>query len=212
MIGYRYLWPLIRLMPPEMAHAVGLLVLRVPVRFAKRPPDDVFRWRGLEFRNRVGIAAGFDKNAACLAGIERLGAGFVEVGTILVQPWSGNKRPRLLRLSKQLGIWNRLGFPSHGVEQVARNLAAFPRAARRGLIVACNIGPHPGNLKSVRSQAEYIAVARDELLHLAKSLFVHADLFVINLSSPNTPHLRTLLQKEQLCSQLVRPIREQLQQ
>jgi dihydroorotate dehydrogenase len=211
MLRYRHLWPIIKRLPPEFAHRLGLLVLRLPMRLAVRPPDAPFLWRGLRFRNRVGIAAGFDKNGVCLRGIERLGAGFVEVGTVLVSPWKGNPlRPRLARLLALHGLWNRIGFTSHGLEKVQARLAAFPRGVRRGMVVACNIGPHPGNMKKATGPTESLATAREELLRLAEGLFPHADLFVINLSSPNTPGLRSLLQSEELSSTVVLPVRQLL--
>jgi dihydroorotate dehydrogenase len=211
MLRYRHFWPVIQLLPAELAHRLGLLLLRLPVSWAIRPPDAPFVWRGLTFRNRVGIAAGFDKNGVCLRGIERLAAGFVEVGTVLVSPWKGNPlRPRLARLLAVQGLWNRIGFASHGVETVRARLAAFPREARRGMVVACNIGPHPGNMKKAASPSEALATAREELLRLADDLFPHADVFVINMSSPNTPGLRSLLQSEELCSTVVLPVRRLL--
>jgi dihydroorotate dehydrogenase len=213
MLRYRHLWPFIKLLPPELAHRLGLLCLRLPIPLAGRPPDDPFTWRGLTFRNRMGIAAGFDKNGVCLRGIERLGAGFVEVGTVLVSPWKGNLlRPRLARLTALQGLWNRIGFASHGLEKVQAHLAAFPRENRRGMVVAGNIGPHPGNMKKAKGPADSLALAREELLHLTEVLFPHADLFVINLSSPNTPGLRSLLQSEDLGPTVIRPVRHLLQQ
>lgn len=96
MIGYKTAWPVIRLLPPEFAHQLALLALRMPAPSIFQLVHDPFDWQGLRFRNRVGIAAGFDKNAIALRGIESLGAGFVEVGTILVKPWRGNDvRPRV---------------------------------------------------------------------------------------------------------------------
>src|SRR5262249_11749198 len=113
MLRYRHFWPIIKLLPPEFAHSAGLTLLRLPLRFAPKLLPDPFTWGGLAFRNRVGVAAGFDKNATCIRGVERLGAGFVEVGTILVSPWQGNLvSPRMKRLIDVRGIWNRLGFTS----------------------------------------------------------------------------------------------------
>src|SRR5262249_6126957 len=147
-ISYRHVWPLIRQLPPEFAHTLALNALRLPFRVAATPSDP-FTWGGLTFRNRVGIAAGFDKNAVCVSGVERLGAGFLEVVTILTEPWAGNRvSPRMARLLPVRGIWNRLGFTSHGVAQATRNLARVPRERRRGMVVAGNIGPHPADLKT----------------------------------------------------------------
>src|SRR5262245_35450171 len=118
MLRYRHLWPIIRQIPPELAHRLALCALGLPVRLGEQV-NDPFTWNGLAFRNRAGVAAGFDKNAACLPGLERLGAGFVEVGTILIEPWAGNQvSPRMARLLKLHGIWNRLGFTSLGLQKV----------------------------------------------------------------------------------------------
>jgi len=213
MIGYETVRPILHLLPPELAHQLTLLALRTPAWSSWRRVEDPFDWQGLRFRNRVGIAAGFDKNAVALRGIESLGAGFVEVGTILVKPWPGNAlRPRVKRMARIEAIWNRLGFPSVGLDRIKKNLRAFPRAARNGLVVGCNIGPHPGNVNGARSVADYLITARDELLQLAVALFEDADFFVVNLSSPNTPGLRQLLQSEDLSAQLVLPLRRMIRE
>jgi dihydroorotate dehydrogenase len=213
MSGYKTLWPILRLLPPELAHRAALVALALPIPAMGRLCHDPFEWHGLRFRNRLGIAAGFDKNAVALPGIERLGAGFVEVGTILVEPWPGNGvRPRVKRLTESEGIWNRLGFPSHGLARIQQNLKAFPRSMRNGLVVGCNIGPHPGHLNATQNAEDYLTTARSELLHLARALFGDADFFVANLSSPNTAGLRKLLHGEQLGAMLIKPLRETLRQ
>lgn len=207
---HHLLLPFVRSLPPETAHALGLGLLKLPWRYG-RTVDDPFEWKGLSFRNRIGIAAGFDKNAVALPGLERLGVGFVEVGTILTKPWAGNPdRPRLQRMKARKGIWNRLGFPSDGVAAIAPRLKRFPRAARRGLLVGCNIGPHPGHLKNCNSPQAYLELARTELLTLVDLLYQETDFFVINLSSPNTAGLRGMLSEPLLASQLVKPVHEQL--
>jgi len=213
MLRYRHVWPIIRLLPPEFAHAVGLNLLRLPIRFVPKPPNDPFTWRGITFRNQIGIAAGFDKNAACLGGIERLGAGFAEVGTILIAPWKGNQvRPRMLRLSECRGIWNRLGFTSRGMSAAKARLAAVPRDRRNGMVIAANIGPHPGHLKQAGSRTEALDIVRTELKELVNGLHSEVDFFVINLSSPNTPGLRSLLQDPALAPAVLIPVRERVHQ
>src|SRR5262249_57381200 len=110
--------------------------------------DDPVSGEGLMFRTRAGVAAGFDKNASSVRGIERLGAGFVEVGTILVEPWAGNQvTPRMARLLPQRAIWNRLGFTSRGLAAARRNLERVPSGGWRGVVVGWTIAPQPGNLR-----------------------------------------------------------------
>jgi dihydroorotate dehydrogenase len=213
MFGYKTVWPVIRLLPPEFAHKLALLALRMPAPSIFHLTDDPFDWQGLRFRNRVGLAAGFDKNAIALRGIEALGAGFVEVGTILVKPWGGNDvRPRVKRITSTEAIWNHLGFPSSGLDRIVKNLRAFSREIRNGLVVGCNIGPHPRNVRAARRATDYLTTARDELLQLAPGLYEHADFFVVNLSSPNTPGLRNLLQREDLSERLFLPLRQAIRQ
>lgn len=202
--------PLVRTLPTEWAHAIGLSLLKLPLRWAETV-DDPLTWQGLVFRNRIGIAAGFDKNAVALRGLERMGVGFVEVGTVVVEAWPGNSdRPRMERLSTLKGIWNKLGFPSEGMAAVAERLKNYPRSARRGMLVACNIGPHPGHLKGCSTPEAYLDLARIELLSLVEKLYVETDFFVVNLSSPNTAGLRGLLSDPRLASQLVVPIKVKL--
>jgi dihydroorotate dehydrogenase len=212
MLRYSHVWPLIKRLPPEFAHALALAALRFPVRVAA-PPADPFTWGGLTFRNRVGVAAGFDKNAACLAGVERLGAGFLEVGTVLWEPWAGNRvSPRMARLLPQRGIWNRLGFTSRGIHRVARNLERVARSKRRGMVVACNIGPHPGKLKQCASRAEALALVLQDFRVLCAMTYGDCDMYVLNLSSPNTPGLRSLLQSPEIVQAVMSPIVEEMRE
>ncbi|MCX7700947.1 MAG: dihydroorotate dehydrogenase 2 [Gemmataceae bacterium] len=209
MSTYQVFWPIIRCLPPEFAHKAALALLRLPLRWNDAVLDP-FEWNGFRCRNRVGIAAGFDKNAAVVPGVERLGAGFVEVGTILVEPWPGNQvSPRMRRLVTQRAIWNRLGFTSDGVLQVKRNLGPVSRHSLGGMVVLCNIGPHPGRL---RQAGDPLAATRDDLLQLVEALLPFADAFVVNLSSPNTRGLRSLLQSDRLNDVVMRPLVERLRQ
>ena len=200
---------LLGVLPAELSHALGLQALRLPIWGNVRGAvEDPYVWRGLRFRNRVGIAAGLDKNGVALRGLERIGAGFVEVGTVVTRPWPGQPRPRLRRLAQSGGLWNRLGFPSHGVARVAARLAATPR--RDGFVVGCNIAPHPLTLRHLGEGACGLESLRAELLELVGALHRHADFFVVNLSSPNTPGLRALLQSESVCEALIAPLRAAL--
>lgn len=205
---YEQLFPLARLLSAERAHQLGHWTLRLPVRFGGLPVEDPFQWRRLRFPNRVGIAAGFDKNAAVLAGIARMGIGFVEVGTILSEPWDGNPTPRMNRREQEHAIWNRLGFPSEGVARVAPRMKRFRAQDRSGVVLAANIAPHPRTVKA--GGAGFLEHARRELVQLAEALHEVSDLFVINLSSPNTEGLRDLLYGPGFRDELVLPLREAL--
>ena len=205
MIPYRWLWPFLRRLPAETAHHLSHLGLALPVAWGGPRVADPFTWRGLKFPNRIGIAAGYDKDAACVPGLMRLGAGFVEVGTILTEPWTGNPAPRLGRIIDQRAVWNRLGFPSRGVDEAVRNLAVFAPKNRAGMLVACNIGPHSGKLKNYPVPETAIPFVRDELRTLVARLHPYADFFVVNLSSPNTPGLRGLLVRPEAPRELAVP-------
>ncbi len=140
---------------------------------------------GLKFRNPVGVAAGFDKNGEMTAGLASFGFGFIEIGTVTPLPQSGNPRPRLFRLKKDYSLINRMGFNNKGAEQVKETL----KKRKRDIIVGGNIGKNK-NTPIEDSVSDYIKCFQ--------ALYNCVDYFVINVSSPNTPHLRTLKDKEPL--------------
>jgi dihydroorotate dehydrogenase len=179
---------LLFMLPAEAAHALTLVALRatgwLPAR-AQAVTQPV-RLAGLEFPNRIGLAAGFDKNAVAVNGLGRLGFGFIEVGTITPRPQHGNRqRPRVVRLSSRGALINRLGFPSDGAAVVAARLRRlqFPG------IVGVNIGKNTAT-PNERAVHDYL-ICFD-------ALYDHADYIAINVSSPNTPHLRELQRIDQL--------------
>lgn len=136
---------------------------------------------GLSFPNRVGVAAGLDKNAVAVRGLARLGFGFVEVGTVTPRPQPGNPKPRLFRLTEDRGLINRLGFNSEGAQVVAARLARL--RGRLDVPVGVNIGKNreTPNDEAVRDYRACLAMVND-----------FADYVTVNLSSPNTPGLRDL--------------------
>jgi dihydroorotate dehydrogenase len=147
---------------------------------------------GLRFPNPVGLGAGFDKNARYLPELARLGFGFVEVGTVTPLPQAGNDKPRLFRLPQDGALINRMGFNNHGVAAVADRLRQWrqlPETQRRGLLIGGNIGKNK-------------ATPNDEAWLDYEKCFValhpYVDYFVVNVSSPNTPGLRELQEKEAL--------------
>ena len=201
----RFVRPLLFALDPETAHHFGLgflrrasdvdLALSVLRRF--RPaarPRKVF---GIDFPNPVGLAAGFDKNGVALPAWGALGFGFIEIGTVTAKPQSGNPRPRIFRYAAQNALINRLGFNNDGADIVANRLRQLRESGRwPGVPVGINIG---------KSKATPIDQAAEDYLHSFRRLRNFADYIVLNVSSPNTPGLRTLQEEESL-SVLLREI------
>lgn len=185
--------PLIRALDPERAHALTLRALALGLGPRQREAEDpILRTGvlGLDFPNPLGLAAGFDKNARVFTAMLRAGLGFVEVGTVTPRPQEGNPRPRVFRLARDEAVINRLGFNNEGMAAVARRLE--PRLerrleGRRGGVVGVNIGKNRDTDDDI---ADYAAVAR--------RLGPLADYVVVNVSSPNTPGLRALQNRETL--------------
>ena len=144
---------------------------------------------GLRFKNPVGLAAGFDKNAEMIGEMANLGFGFVEVGTVTPLPQQGNPQPRMFRLPDDGGLINRMGFNNVGVEVVAERLATFRAKAterQKKLVIGGNIGKN-------KVTANENAVT--DYVKCFERLFNVVDYFVVNVSSPNTPGLRELQEK-----------------
>ncbi len=141
---------------------------------------------GLKFPNAVGLAAGFDKNAVGWRAAPALGFGHVEIGTVTLYPQLGNVRPRMFRLPEHEALVNRLGFPNDGAEAVAQRLARFPSKSRQ-IPLGINLG---------KSKTVPLEQAANDYLASFNLLADHADYFVINVSSPNTPELRRLQTSE----------------
>lgn len=155
------------------------------------------RW-GLRFRNRVGLGAGFDKNARYLRELDVLGFGFVEIGTITPLPQAGNPRPRLFRLPQDRALINRMGFNNDGAEAVAERLRMFREKFRDSeMLIGGNIGKNKG------TPNEY---AWRDYRACFEALHPFVDFFVVNVSSPNTPGLRDLQEKDSLRQILARLI------
>jgi dihydroorotate dehydrogenase len=140
---------------------------------------------GLTFKNPVGLAAGFDKNAQLYNELEYCGFGFIEVGTVTPQPQEGNPKKRLFRLPKDGALINRMGFNNEGVEAMVKRL----KKRNTSLIIGGNIGKN----KSTPNEK-----AVDDYVACFHALHAYVDYFVINVSSPNTPNLRALQEKEPL--------------
>jgi dihydroorotate dehydrogenase len=140
---------------------------------------------GLRFPNPIGLAAGFDKDAELIDELASFGFGFIEIGTLTPQPQAGNDKPRLFRLKKDRALINRMGFNNHGVQSAVARL----KKRRAKVIVGGNIGKN----KSTPNES-----ALSDYLMSFEALFEYVDYFVVNVSSPNTPNLRALQEREPL--------------
>ncbi|MBS7563623.1 quinone-dependent dihydroorotate dehydrogenase [Mucilaginibacter sp. Bleaf8] len=156
----------------------------------KRLEREVF---GLKFKNPVGLAAGFDKNGEMIAEMANLGFGFVEVGTVTPLPQPGNPKPRMYRLPTDSALINRMGFNNLGVDVLASRIAAYRKSAaakkQGNIMIGGNIGKNK-NTPNEDAVSDYIKCF--------DRLFDVVDYFVVNVSSPNTPGLRALQEKEPL--------------
>jgi dihydroorotate dehydrogenase len=180
---------------PEKAHALSLGLMRLswalpPVRallraFFKAPSQETEAF-GLVFSNRVGIAAGYDKDGLGWRGLSLLGFGHIEVGTVTLRPQPGNPRPRLFRLPEEKALINRMGFPGRGAQFVADQLRV---KHHRDVILGINIG------KNKDTPLEAAAEEYAELFQIFAQL---VDYIAINVSSPNTEGLRRLQGKQAL--------------
>ena len=182
---YSLLRNLLFCLPPETAHEVTLDLLGAAERLRLLPmvvgtlPDKPVEVMGLRFPNPVGLSAGLDKNAECFNGFGALGFGFVEVGTVTPRPQPGNPKPRMFRLASSEAIINRMGFNNLGLDHLLENV----KHRRYKGVLGINIG------KNFDTPVD--SAVDDYLIGLEKS-FPYADYISVNISSPNTPGLRTL--------------------
>jgi dihydroorotate dehydrogenase len=185
MLPYGLARPLLFRLDAERVHEATLAWLsRHPqsaALLAGATVHDPVRLMGLDFRNRVGLAAGLDKNGEAIEAFDRMGFGFVEIGTVTPRPQPGNPRPRLFRLLRNRALINRLGFNNQGVEAVVARLARAPRRTVLGI----NLGKN-ADTPLERAEDDYLAGLR--------KVYGVADYVTVNISSPNTAGLRDLQQ------------------
>jgi dihydroorotate dehydrogenase len=208
---------------PERAHEVGFRAIRAGGSVLRlRQPGPAVWAMGLRFPNRLGLAAGFDKNAVGSDALARLGFGHVEIGTVTGEPQPGNPRPRLFRLPADRAVVNRMGFNNDGAAAVARRLAAraarvTPHASVReaqlngagGPTQRMVLGVNIGKTKVVPDEDQ--AAVQADYEKSAGLLAPYADYLVVNVSSPNTPGLRDLQSVERL-EPLLRAVRRRADQ
>ncbi len=198
---YKLLRNILFLFPAEAVHhfsmkslkficKIGLLKKFISSQFTFQHSQFTKELFGLKFKNPIGLGAGFDKNALYLNELETLGFGFVEIGTVTPLPQAGNDKPRLFRLKKDKALINRMGFNNDGVKIIAERLQNRQRStANRQLIVGGNIG---------KNKITPNEDAWNDYEICFRELFDCVDYFVVNVSSPNTPGLRELQEKESL--------------
>jgi len=180
--------PLLFCLDPESAHELTLSALHLAGRVlpAGQPiASDPVEVMGLRFPNRIGLAAGLDKNGEAIDGLARLGFGFIEIGTITPRPQPGNPRPRMFRLPQARAIINRMGFNNRGVEALVDNV----RAAKYRGILGINIG---------KNADTPIDRAADDYLACLDKVHSLASYVTVNISSPNTKNLRQLQGENEL--------------
>lgn len=180
--------PLFFQLNPETAHHLALTGMRLPFfcsvagMLVGQCREPIELWK-LKFRNPVGLAGGFDKDARVLSATQSLGFGFTEIGTITPRPQPGNPKPRIFRLPACRGLINRLGFPNDGAEAIALRLQNWRSRHPDHFPIGINIG------KNKQTAPED---APEDYLSAYTRLYPHGDFFVVNVSSPNTPGLRDL--------------------
>ena len=189
-VWYRAADLLLSRLDAETAHGLAIRALKSGLAPRDRQPDPpslaVTAW-GRTLPNPIGLAAGFDKNAEVPDAMLGMGFGLVEIGSVTPKPQEGNPRPRLFRLGEDRGVINRMGFNGAGLNVALARLSARPRQG----FVGVNVG---ANKDSTNRKADYVACAA--------ALAPHADYLVCNVSSPNTPGLRTLQGRLQLADLL----------
>lgn len=184
---YRLIRPFIFQLDPETAHGLTLKYLQCRGRqhLPQPPLHHPVTLMGISFPNRVGLAAGFDKNGVAVSGLSSLGFGHIEVGTVTPKAQPGNDRPRIFRLSSHRAIINRMGFPNEGVDALVARIKQLKHKPILGINIGKNKNTSPED-------------AVNDYVYCLQKAYPHADYITINISSPNTPQLRDLQQADQL--------------
>lgn len=195
LLPYALARPFLFGLDPEAAHDLTMGAIErlqhTPLRcgWAQSRIDDPVTVAGLRFPNRIGLAAGLDKNGRCIDGLGDLGFGFIEVGTVTPRGQPGNPKPRMFRLTEARGLINRLGFNNEGLQAFVANVRRSRRFRAGGGVLGLNIG---------KNATTPIERAVDDYLACLDGVYPHADYVTVNISSPNTQNLRSLQSDEAL--------------
>ncbi|MFZ6768638.1 quinone-dependent dihydroorotate dehydrogenase [Undibacterium sp. Di26W] len=186
---YSLVRPALFAMDPENAHHLTLPALQGASKlglagmFGRKPADDARTVMGVRFPNPVGLAAGLDKDGACIDGLAALGFGSIEIGTVTPRAQAGNPRPRMFRLPQAEAIINRMGFNNGGVDAFVSNVQASRFYQDKQGVLGLNIG---------KNADTPIERAADDYLHCLTRVYPYASYVTVNISSPNTKNLRQL--------------------
>lgn len=195
---YQILRPLLFKLDAECAHNLTLnLLQKAPFLAPKYQHQDPISLMGLTFPNRLGLAAGLDKNGVAIKAFDRMGFGFIEIGTATPKAQEGNPKPRLYRVKEQQAIINRMGFNNLGIENLIKNL--IKAKTKTQALIGVNIGKN-------KNTANENAI--DDYLFAMRHAYPYADYISINISSPNTQGLRALQEKSAL-SQLLNHLKNE---
>jgi dihydroorotate dehydrogenase len=190
-LPYSLLRPLLFALDAETVHDQTMAMLAATQHtvlrqlYSQARVNDPVRLCGLNFPNRIGLAAGLDKNARCIDAWQAMGFGFVEVGTVTPLAQAGNPKPRMFRLPQAQALINRLGFNNQGLESFLNNVrhATFRQHREQPMLLGLNIG---------KNAVTPIENANDDYLTCLSAVYPHADYVTVNISSPNTKNLRQL--------------------
>lgn len=197
LLPYGLARPFLFSLDPEVAHDITMAGLAatqgnpLKLTYCAGRVDDPVVLAGLSFPNRVGMAAGLDKNARCIDGLGAMGFGFVEVGTVTPKAQPGNPKPRMFRLPQANALINRLGFNNDGLDEFVANVkrSSLRKNKNSPIVLGLNIG---------KNAATPIEDATSDYITCLNGVYAHADYITVNISSPNTKNLRALQSDEAL--------------
>ena len=200
-MNYEALRNMLFLLPAEVSHhvsmqSIGLMEqLNLTSLIARDVPDDPVEVMGIRFPNRVGLAAGLDKDAACIDGLAAMGFGFLEVGTVTPLAQDGNAKPRMFRLKDKQALINRMGFNNQGVDPMCKRV----RRSKFNGVLGINIG---------KNTTTSVGDALADYIFCMRKVYKQASYVAVNISSPNSPGLRDL-QKESELATLIEGLKEE---
>ena len=192
-MNYEALRNMLFLLPAEVSHhvsmqSIGLMEqLNLTSLIARDVPDDPVEVMGIRFPNRVGLAAGLDKDAACIDGLAAMGFGFLEVGTVTPLAQDGNAKPRMFRLKDKQALINRMGFNNQGVDPMCKRV----RRSKFNGVLGINIG---------KNTTTSVSDALADYIFCMRKVYKQASYVAVNISSPNSPGLRDLQKESELAT------------